>query len=181
MNGLPEVKKFLKEAGGADLYEPALEIVWKRGHHPEMEIRRCTRKASEKGKKSGGLEFGDVVETVQLASFNRITLHNLLQCKGIAPTRVAADTPVAVSQAAACGALPEPTGWGVWLLGGLASLAGIGLVVRWLRANPADQPWRPDHSRRSARVKKEEAVPAPMANGANGARPPVPEIDDDAI
>jgi len=62
------VKKFLKEPGGADLYEE-LEIKWIMGHSPELVLY---------GEKDPSLE----IERIDIAPYSGDELHMLLQEKG---------------------------------------------------------------------------------------------------
>lgn len=137
---MPEVKRFLREPGGADLY-PALEIEWKRGQDPHLEIRRCRtprdskRPAGEPG--AGGVSDSELLETVYLSRFGHGHLHYLLQCNGIEPSRRTPATPVAASAAAACEMLPDPF-WGTWMmwLAFAAALLPLVLLFRCLASRP---------------------------------------------
>jgi len=148
----------LREPGGADLY-PALEIQWKRGHDPQLEVRRCRtardprRPAGESG--AGGVSDSELVEKVSLASFNTAQLHYLLQCHGLTPARRIAATPVAESAARACEMLPEPF-WGssTMYLSGVLLLLPLALALRWCGIRPGG-PAR-FLGTRGAKLKREE-------------------------
>lgn len=113
------MKKFLKEAGGADLYGD-LEVRWQRGHDPELEVGRCVDA-------SGKVEQ-HWTQKMSLAPFTTEQLHYLMQCHGMTPKRGAA-VPVA-EPAAACDFLPksEESSWSKWVIAAVLALLLMVLV-----------------------------------------------------
>jgi len=72
------VKQFLKQ-GEAALY-PNLQIIWERGHDPEIEILNCSGRSPQADVNS------EVSERMDLAPFTSEDLHLLLQCFGLKPS-----------------------------------------------------------------------------------------------
>ena len=79
---------FLKERGHVDSY-PSVEVVWQRGHDPELEIWSCDgRKPSELAKsESANLR-------ISLSPYETGELHYLLQLGGVLWAVISPDFPV---------------------------------------------------------------------------------------
>ena len=101
MNKLPEVKRFLKEEGGAELYRPEVRMKWQKGHVPELwlwnspEEREAVSEAALGswkptfiGKLFGLNEREEeekkslAIPPVDLKPYTHMGLHHLLQCLG---------------------------------------------------------------------------------------------------
>lgn len=112
-----------------------LEVFWKRGHDPVLEVMRCIPPKDHKKPPKLGEEVGPVLLKESLSRYSHAQLHYLMQCHGLALVRQTADTPVAESAHDACAKLPEPATWGwlayVALLAG--AIAVIGMLSKWLR------------------------------------------------
>lgn len=117
MNALPEVKRFLKESGNADHYP--IEIFWKPGHDPELQIRRCS--GSPPSKQSD--REVEVLKSFDLSPYTLEQLHWLAQCEGLAPDGPIPQVEV-LEPLQACERLPPP---GVFP--GLTSMLTHGLTL----------------------------------------------------
>lgn len=145
------MKKFLREPGGADIY-PELEIKWKRGSDPELQVRHCSsprdprRPRAEAGAETGA-ERSEPVAVVNLAPYDQTQLHYLMQCHGLVPSRTTKATPSAASRKEACDLVP-PDRW-AWARSGvvpgllvvLGLLAILGLSLRGLRGGVLPCRW----------------------------------------
>ena len=82
------LQAFLKERGHVDSY-PSVEVVWQRGHDPELEIWSCDgRKPSELAKsESANLR-------ISLSPYETGELHYLLQLGGVLWAVISPDFPV---------------------------------------------------------------------------------------
>lgn len=99
------MRKFLREPGGAELY-PAVEILWLRGHDPEMEVRSCTGQPPSSSR--GSVE---PVKKVSLARFNTQELHVLMQCNGLTATKTSRWAVLPEELADKCASLPPEPEW----------------------------------------------------------------------
>lgn len=66
MNGLPEVRRFLKDKGGAGVYKD-LKITWKQGSKPVLYLKN---------------DDGTLLEEIALSSMKHSELHYLMKKKG---------------------------------------------------------------------------------------------------
>eukprot|EP00933_Yihiella_yeosuensis_P000231 TRINITY_DN100371_c0_g1_i1.p1 TRINITY_DN100371_c0_g1~~TRINITY_DN100371_c0_g1_i1.p1 ORF type:complete len:148 (+),score=14.30 TRINITY_DN100371_c0_g1_i1:266-709(+) len=88
---------------------PNLEITWKRGHDPEMEVWDCH--GQPPSLQLEGPEPGEPRLTIDLSPFSTKDMHFLVQCHGIRPGAVThADLP-RLEASEACKHLPEGDRW----------------------------------------------------------------------
>ena len=67
MNHLPEVRRFLKEAGHADAYFPKLKVSFIQGRNPELFLKD---------------DLGNALETIDISRHTTEGLHQLMVSKG---------------------------------------------------------------------------------------------------
>jgi len=166
LNALPEVKRFLKEPGGLDLYT-SLQVYWKPGHDPELEVRNCT------GRSPRDDPDGPVVRYVDLSPFTTEELHWLVQCLGMEPEAGQESVPVAASKEA-CKRLEERLDEGSWTrriafgAGAVIMLFIVTAVARWALGPALARQLCPSAAR-SAKLKREDLeeskYPAPSGIG----------------
>lgn len=159
------MKKFLKERGGADIY-PSVEVTWRRGHDPEIEVRECNGEPPSSQLGPGGPQ---PIIKIGLSPFSTDQIHYLLQCHGIYPgSKAPISTPRAATSAKACEKLPEvlERGWWPWIGGAMLVVIPGLIFCRWGASPFASAVMHPSMTIGSKMKRKSEDCPEGIALGA---------------